>query len=857
MNRKNILALTSFLLIICSGTFAQHVFFTDKSEATFLDANAKRVIIPNKYRTVQLDIAAIKTFLTTLPNETIAFANRDNTPVIELPMPDGSLAQFHVWESSVMEQGLANDFPNIKTYTGQGITDKYATIRFDMTDFGFHAMILSSVSGSIFIDPYDQATTTNYISYYKKDFYKKEAFKEFHLKSRSTSQSGSSSNLIPAGQCIGSQRRNYRLAVACTHQYAQAATGLANPTKAQTLAKIVTSVNRITGVYELEVGIHFNLIANNQNIVYTNSANDTALGQFNDDPFGLIDKSQSHITLIIGNANFDIGHTFSTGGGGVAGLGVVCDNTQKASGITGQSSPVGDPYDIDYVCHEMGHQFGGEHTFNANTNFCLDNTNSFSASTATNCEPGSGSTIMAYAGLCDDVGVINDLQPHSDPQFHAISIAQILDFSINDIGNNCPTITATGNTAPTANAGSDYTIPINTPFILTGTGADADNDPITYSWEEMDVFGTIGNWNAAQTANIPLFRSFVPKTTGVRHFPQLSDYINATTTIGERLPSISRTMKFRLTVRDNKAGGGGTCFDDAVVTVNNAGGAFSVTSQNVTGVDWMNGETKTITWNNAATANAPFNVANVAIELSTDGGYTFPVTLLASTPNDGTENIVVPVNFTTTARVRVRALGNIFYSMNTKDFIIKQNPLPVKWLSVVAQKDKNKTVKVLWTVNEIGNHFYEVERSANGEKFDKIGTVAASAENGTNHNYIFADTKALNGKIFYRIKQVDKDGHYSYSNIVFVVMDETNSGYTVYPNPTTSNNINLYCNNSSANLKIEIFDAIGKMVFAQTKEQTIKGEIININLSNITKGVYSIRLQASNAEVICKKIIVQ
>lgn len=844
------------ILFLTNQAFAQNNFFADKPEIFFSNSSQKRVIVPEKYRTVTLDINAINTFLASLPSEEVAFANRNNTPILVLPMPDGSVASFNVWESKVMEQGLVNNFPTIKTYAGQGITDKYATIRFDVTDMGFHAMILSAQNGSIFIDPYYQNDVNNYIVYYKKDFVNKKVFKEFLPLKSKVNAKGAAARMFPAGQCIASQRRNYRLAIACTHQYAQAATGLANPTKAQTLAKIVTSVNRITGVYEQEVGIHFNLIASNQNIIYTNSSNDTALGQYDADPFSLIDKSQSHITLIIGSANFDIGHTFSSGAGGLALLGVVCDDQYKASGVTGSANPVGDAYDIDYVCHEIGHQFGGEHTFNANTNYCYDNTNSFSTSTATNCEPGSGSTIMAYAGLCDTVGTNNDLQPHSDPQFHAISTAQILDYSILDVGNNCPTITATGNNPPTVNAGADYTIPVNTPFYLTANGSDPDNDVITYSWEEMDVFGAIGNWNATQTADIPLFRSFVPKTTGVRYFPQISDVINGTTTIGERLPSISRTMKFRVTVRDNKAGGGGTCFDDATITVNNTGVAFSITSQNTAGIIMLDGETKTITWNKGSTNLAPFNVANVAIELSTDGGNTFPYTILASTPNDGTENITVPQQYTTTARIRVRALGNIFYAMNSKNFTIKVNPAPVKWLSVVAEKQKDKTVKILWTVNEIENHHYEIERSSDGRNFEKIITVAATTQNGNNHSYSTIDLKPLTGKNYYRIKQVDKGGHFSYSVIVFVIIDESNAGITVYPNPAT-NNINIYSNINNGKTTVQIFDYLGKIVYTKNINNLSKGEIINLNLDKLSKGVYLLQLQLENNNIITKKIILQ
>ena len=420
------------------------------------------------------------------------------------------------------------------------------------------------------------------------------------------------------------------------------------------------------------------------------------------------------------------------------------------------------------------------------------------------------------------------MQPHSDAQFHAVNFAEINNYTTSGNGNSCAVITATGNNAPTANAGADYTIPMNTPFFLIGTGVDADNDALTFSWEEIDVFGAIGDWNAPQTVDIPLFRSFVPTVSATRYFPKISDVINGTTTIGERLPSIARTMNFRLTVRDNKAGGGGICFDDAVVTTNaTGGGSFKISYPNATGIIWLDGETKTITWNKVGTDAAPFNVANVAIELSIDGGNTYPISLLASTANDGSENIIVPVNYTTTARVRIRAIGNIFYTISSNNFTIKVNPQPVKWLQIIAQKEKEKTIKILWTVNEIANSFYEVERSIDGDKFYKIGTVNALQNTTSINNYSFIDAQPFAAKNYYRIKQVDKNGSFTYSKIVNVNMNETIAAWVLYPNPANAK-INLFCNANSNNVTIEMFDAIGKMVQNITSNQITKGQSILI-----------------------------
>lgn len=324
----------------------------------------------------------------------------------------------------------------------------------------------------------------------------------------------------------------------------------------------------------------------------------------------------------------------------------------------------------------MGHEVGASHPFNAATGNCGGN-----GVSNTNAEPGSGSTIMAYAGIC---GSKNDLQPHSDPQFHAVSLDEITAYTINGAGHSCAAETATGNTAPVVNAGNNYSIPKSTPFVLTGSATDADSDPLTYSWEQTDVGGPFGDWDKP-VGNAPLFRSFPPVTTPVRYFPKISDVVNNDTTIGEILPSYGRTMHFRLTARDNRAGGGGVCFDEIAVGVSGSAGPFVVTEPN-TNVSWTVGNFKTITWNVAGSNIAPVNCANVAIELSTDGGLTFPVTIMSTTPNDGQEEIIVPNNVTAAARIRVRSVGNIFYDISDKNFAIQasqentfvfSNPEPV------------------------------------------------------------------------------------------------------------------------------------------------------------------------------------
>ena len=654
---KNLLTLL-FCFLLITGLHAQNNFFTDVSEATIRQATQQRVIIPSKYRTLRLDSSFLLSFLKLLPSEE-KISNKNMAPVIAMPMPDGTTASFRIWESAAMEPGLAKAQPQIMTFTGQGIDDPTATIKLDWTMYGFHAMILSAVTGAVFMDPYDQQTVTNYISYYKKDYLKKEPFAE--LAPIKMLQNAKPATVL-AGTCVGNVLRTYRLAVACTHQYAKAVTKVVRPTKEQVLAFIVTTVNRVNGVYEKELSIRLVLVANNTNVIFISLTTDPFTG--NDDAGVLIGESQQNIDTEIGDANYDIGHTFSTGGGGLAGLGVVCITGQKAAGITGSPNPVGDPYDIDYVAHEIGHQFGANHTFNSAQNGCNG-----PGVMGNNVEPGSGSTIMAYAGLCDP----ENLQDSSDAQFHTLSFDEIVAYSNSGSGNNCPVKTNTGNSAPVVNAGAAYTIPISTPFVLTGSATDINGDALTYSWEQIDVGGPFGVWNAP-SGDAPLFRSFSPTTAAFRHFPKLSSQITNTTVIGEILPTYSRTMHFSLTARDNRAGGGGVCYAETSVSSVAGSGPFVVTSPNASGIVWFVNDFQTVTWNPAGTAAAPVSCANVSIQLSTDGGLTFPVTILAGTPNDGTEQIQVPNNISNNVRIRVLAVGNIFYDFSNNNLSIQTSP---------------------------------------------------------------------------------------------------------------------------------------------------------------------------------------
>lgn len=651
MKITRLLYLVVFILTISSAK-AQD-FFTSIDERSLKAESKNRTVTPEKFLTYQLDVGSIKNYFNSVP-ELKDNDSKNNASIIILPMPDGTKARFKIWKSSVMDPKLAAQFPDIVTFTGQGIDDVYATVKLDFTELGFHAQIKSVVTGDLYIDPYAKNNVNNYIVYKKSDLIDNHV-RACGIKDDVESEKKNEQKTIAPS--VGTQIRIFRLAVACTGEYAIAATGLASPTVAQTLSAITTTVNRVNGVYEQEVAVRLVLVANEASVIFTDPTTDPFNG--NNNASTLITESQTQINSIIGSANYDIGHTFSTGGGGLAGLGVICSNTQKARGITGSPNPVGDPYDIDYVAHEVGHQFGGPHTFNATTSNCGGG----NRSAANAVEPGSGITIMAYAGIC---GSLNNLAANSIATFHTRSFQTI---TATVLARTCQVTNPVSNTAPIVNAGSDYIIPVNTPFKLTGSATDAENIGLTYSWEQNDV-GTAGDWNVPSD-NAPLFRSYLPATVPYRYFPKIQDVLNNVVTKGEFWPNYARSLEFRLTVRDNNASCAGVSNDDAAITVTDTSGPFRVTAP-ATAVTWNGNSTQTITWNVANTTAAPVSCANVSILLSTDGGLTYPTTILASTPNDGSEVITVPNVNTSQARIMVASVGNVFYHINPSNFSITQ-----------------------------------------------------------------------------------------------------------------------------------------------------------------------------------------
>jgi hypothetical protein len=603
----------------------------------------ERIIKPLQFRSLRLDRAVMADLLKTAPLERTP-EGEAKPLLLPFPLPNGKTIALRVVESPIMEPELAAKFPEIKTYAATSAEDPTLTARLDLTPHGFHAMVLSA-SVTVYLDPLIKGNANYYAGYYKTDFRKDESAWSCEVLRKPNPTTATPKPLTMNGAAL----RTFRLACAATGEYTAFHGGTVNAG----MAAITTSINRVNAVYERDLAVRMNLVANNNLIVYTNPTGDPYT---NNNGLSMLSQNQTTLDSVIGDANYDIGHVFSTGGGGVAQLFALCQFFFKARGVTGSSAPIGDPFNIDYVAHEIGHQFGADHSFNGSTSNC----GSGNRNPATAYEPGSGSTIMAYAGICG----AENLQPNSDDHFHVVSLEEITTFLS---GTACGVTTNTGNHIPTVSAGASYTIPQQTPFTLTATGSDGNGDTLTYCWEQYDL----GNPSPPNTDDgaRPIFRSFSPTTNPARTFPRLSDILNNTTTLGEALPTSTRTLTFQVTARDNRAGGG--AFRTATVNLQStaSAGPFMVLSPN-TLINWPANSPQVVSWDIANTNLPPVNCANVMITLSTDGGLTYPHVLAASTPNTGTANVTAPNLVTTQARVKVQAVGNIFFDVSNTNFNI-------------------------------------------------------------------------------------------------------------------------------------------------------------------------------------------
>lgn len=646
--------MTTAILVVSSVSFAQNFNSLWKS-SSITNTNSRSINktdLPLKHL-FDLDVNTLKSKLASAPKRD---AKTSSNTIISLPNGDGKMENFRVHENSVMDPAQAVKYPEIKSYVAVGIDTPSARAYFSNSPLGFKSMTLYAGEAAVFIEPVT-ADLKTYTVFKKPDKKTVESFECSTIDQANITQKTNTNTTVARYAADDGKLRTLRLALACTAEY----TAYFGGSKPLTLASMNNSITRINGVFERDFGIKLILVANNDALIYTDPLTD---------PYSLYTsmsnwktENQSNLDSSIGTANYDIGHLFGTStanSGDAGGRGTVCTDGTKGRGYTAASSGAykGDVFDIEFVAHEIGHQLGANHTFTYQTE----------GGSIAQLEPGSGSTIMSYGGLS-----MKDFQDHKDAYFHSISIQQVTDLIKT---KSCPVVISTGNAVPVVNAGLDYTIPKGTPFLLTGLATDTNTeDVLTYTWEEMDLGNATTTVPTATNTAGPLFRSYLPSTSATRYFPSMATVLaGLTTTSGLIIPSevlagVGRILNFRLTVRDNRAGGSANNTDDVIVAVDGNSGPFTVDSQN-SAVTYAAGTTQVINWTVAGTNANGVNCATVDILWSKDGGNTFPITLLSATPNTGVATIVMPNIHGTANRIMVKGTNQIFFDVNNANFTI-------------------------------------------------------------------------------------------------------------------------------------------------------------------------------------------
>lgn len=622
---------------------------------------------PKEFSVYKLNIERLKNDLAKVPQRSSA----DQSHLVTFPDADGKFRSYSVQEASVMEPALQAKYPELRSYIGVDKNNPQNMVRFSVTpEHGISAMYFDGWEVS-YLDSYTK-DNSNYIIYKRKDLPVNDRL--FDCKVEGTTEVESDGIGMKAPLVSDGQFRTYRLALAATGEYSTFHGG----TVPSVMAAMVVAMTRVDGVYEKSFSVTMVLVANNDQLIYLDPNTDPYT---NNNGSAMLGQNQTTVDNVIGVANYDVGHVFSTGGGGVAYLGCIC-RSNKAGGVTGLTSPINDGFYIDYVAHEMGHQFGGNHTFRANTGSCAGNANN-----ATAFEPGGGSTIMAYAGICT---ASNNVQTRSDAYFHSATINEV--YTVLRRSTDCSVKTPNNNQVPTADAGSDYTIPKGTAFVLTGVGTDPDDDPITYLWEQLDREASAQPPVSTATGG-PVYRSLTPTESPSRYFPVMSSILaNNLTPKWEVTPSVARNLNFSLLVNDNRATGNQAARDLMLVKVDNAG-PFKVTSQTAN-IEYDATVPMTVTWDVAGTDAAPVNTQNVQVLLTRNGGVSFEV-LAASVPNNGSADVALPNENIGSARIMVKAVDNIYFAVNSSYFKVKKGELAtvdskLKSVSIYPNPAKNE-----------------------------------------------------------------------------------------------------------------------------------------------------------------------
>ncbi|MFV8324503.1 reprolysin-like metallopeptidase [Flavobacterium sp. ZS1P14] len=841
----------------------------------------------------KLDEVAIKQSLEPLHNK----ASKENRIEISIPNTNGVLEKFSVWESSNFEPELQAKYQDIRAYAGIGITDRNASLYFSFSPQGIQTMILRGDSGSEFIEQ-DAKDKTVYVLFNSKN--RTRGSLPFTCK---TEDVALNKQLLNKTNKISASNRLFktlRLALSCTGEY----TAFFGGTKLGALGGMNATLTRVNGIFNKDLAVKLILIANDDLVIYTNAVTDPyddatagAGGTWNQ-------QLQTTLTSTIGEGSYDIGHLFgATGGGGNSGcIGCVCVSPTvaaplaKGSAFTSpsDSKPQGDTFDIDFVAHEMGHQLGANHTFSyelEGTGVCV--------------EPGSGSTIMGYAGITD-----YNVQANSDDYFAYASIKQIQD---NLSSKTCPTSTAVTNSPPVISAGSDWTIPNGTAFKLAGTGSDINGDTLTYCWEQNDSATSASGANSIALptkVDGPLFRSMYPSSSPIRYMPAYSTVLSSKlTTAWESVSTIARTLHFTLTGRDNvdaAVGTAQTSTDEMIVNVSGAVGPFAVTSQNTENLSWFQGTTQTVTWS-VNGSNTLAGSGNVNIKLSTDGGLTFPTILALATANDGSEVITVPNITAQNCRILIEPTANIYYALNSKSFAIGYSvtsscntyAFSAPFSIPESASYTSKTVSVPSSTGTIADvnfavgftHSYlsdvqiEVvspqgttvklfERSCGDTNsslvlnYDDLGGVLACGTSTAQTVAPFEPLSPFNGQNqqgawTLRVRDAYQANVGTLNSASITICTQTFTlaapdfqinDFVLYPNPNKGNFNIQFTSASSSGVKVAVHDLLGRKIFEKKFENNSNFNE-NIQLKNIQPGLYLVTVIDGDRKEVRKIVI--
>jgi hypothetical protein len=712
------------LMFLCFKMSAQNSYWLKSSVNQSKETKSEK---PLEHIEFSLNTTALLSVFAKAPSR---LKQKGSHVVVSLPNEKGGIERYELFESSNFHPELATKYPQIKSYIGKGVNNG-ATARISYTpSLGLSVSIFNLDSPTTLIKPLNKSNGV-YVVYSREAL--NESNSDFECSTIESARREIASSGLANRNSDDGNLRLYRAAISTTGEYSQfyldGSETSDEERKGKVLAAINQSLTRINGIFERDFGVTMQLVFNNDELIFL----DTSTDPYNIDNFII----QNTIDTIIGDSNYDVGHLFAYEGaiyGNAGCIACVCASGSKGSAFTVHSDPSSDNFNM-IASHEFGHQYGGWHV--------QSSANCRSSNGFQEVEPGSGSSIMGYAGICSP-----NVQNGPDDYFNYVDIRDVAQWIIND--SSCAQLIGLTNAAPSANAGNDFIIPISTAFVLEGTGSDSDGDQVSFCWEENDSENPFSTDTPQPTWQFgPMFRSKLPVSTPNRYMPQLSDVVSGNLTpTWEVLPSVSRTMDFVLTVRDNNINVGQTASDEMMVTVTDTAGPFVVTSQ-ITNEIWNVGENATITWDVANTNLAPVNATEVDVFLSIDGGFTYPYTLATGITNDGSETINIPnVPTTAKARVIVKGANTIFYAMNSSNFEVQSSEFVMDFTEINLAVCKPNDAAYNFNYNTFLGFNETTVFSASSLPTGAVATFNPSNATGNNTNVqvtISNTTAAANG----------------------------------------------------------------------------------------------------------------